>query len=232
MSGSGSSQDDAGLDNPAYAALSTVHAPFAQRRGRVLRYRSEIVAFLALPSPTTEVDWRNAAELVPPGTMVAMIETGCSLPDSWTVSRTLELVQMIGVDARGAEAPEAVALGPADVPAMLALVRLTNPGPFSDRSIELGDFFGIRRDGVLVAMAGERLRFPGWTEISAVCTAPAYRGSGMATRLVSALVAGIERRSERAFLHVLRSNAHAIRLYESLGFRVRRELILAVVAPT
>ena len=232
MSGSARSDDETSLDNPAFAALSTVHARFAQRRGRVLRYPAEIGGFMALPSPVTDADWQDAAELVPPGTMAAIGHTGRSLPDGWTVMRTLEIVQMIGVETRGDEAAEAVPLGPADVPSMLELVRLTNPGPFFERTIELGDYLGIQRDGELVAMAGERMRFPGWTEISTVCTSPAYRGTGMASRLISALVAGIERRSERPFLHVLRTNTNAIVLYESLGFHSRRDLTLAVVAPS
>jgi predicted GNAT family acetyltransferase len=114
---------------------------------------------------------------------------------------------------------------------MLELVRQTDPGPFLDRTIELGDYVGIRRHNQLVAMAGERLRLDGWTEISAVCTAPTHRGRGMASRLVGALKAGIQHRSERAFLHVLTTNTNAIRLYEELGFRVRRPLTISVLTP-
>jgi predicted GNAT family acetyltransferase len=114
---------------------------------------------------------------------------------------------------------------------MLDLVRRTDPGPFLERTIELGDYVGIRRDGQLVAMAGERLHFDGWTEISAVCTAPSDRGHGLASRLVGALIAGIQQRSERAFLHVLTTNTSAIRLYEELGFRVRRSLTISVLTP-
>ncbi len=197
----------------------------------MLRYPAEIAGFLALPSPATDADWQDAAKLVPPGTIAAIGHTGRLLPTGWTLMRTLEIVQMIGVDARGAQAAEAVSLGPADVPEMQELVRLTNPGPFSERTIELGDYVGIRRDGELVAMAGERLRFPGWTEISTVCTSPAYRGTGMASRLMLALIAGIQRRSERPFLHVLRTNTKAITLYEGLGFHGRRDVTLAVVTP-
>src|SRR5579863_1049681 len=108
-------------------------------------------------------------------------------------------------------------LSAADVPEMLELVRQTGPGPFLDRTIELGDYLGIRRGSQLVAMGGERFHFDGWTEISAVCTAPGYRGHGMASRLMGALIAGIERRSERAFLHVVATNTNAISLYEQLG---------------
>jgi ribosomal protein S18 acetylase RimI-like enzyme len=223
------SPDDARLDNPAYAALSGAHSRFAQRRGRALRYAADIAPFLALPSEASRTDWRDAIELVPSGTVAAIIHDGSPLPESLKVTHTFELVQMIGEDARGAHDPEAVTLGWADVPEMLELVRMTDPGPFLGRTIELGRYVGIRRDGALVAMAGERLRFDGWTEISAVCTAPTYRGHGLASRLLSALVADIQHRSEGVFLHVVTVNTNAIRLYERLGFRPRRGRTISVL---
>ena len=136
---------------------------------------------------------------------------------------------MIGAHVHGVAAPEAIPLHGHDVPEMLELVRQTDPGPFLDRTIELGEYVGIRRDSQLVAMAGERLHFDGWTEISAVCTAATYRGQGLASRLVSTLVADIERRSERVLLHVVTANASAIRLYEGLGFRTRRGRTISVL---
>jgi predicted GNAT family acetyltransferase len=105
---------------------------------------------------------------------------------------------------------------------MLDLVGRTKPGPFLPRTVELGTYLGIRRDGALVAMAGERLHPPGWTEISAICTDEAFRGQGLATRLVHAVAAGIRERGETPFLHASADNTNAIRLYESLGFRLRR----------
>jgi predicted GNAT family acetyltransferase len=97
------------------------------------------------------------------------------------------------------------------------------------RTIELGDYLGVRCDGALVAMAGERFRLDGWTEISAVCTKPGYRGRGLASRLIGALTAGIQLRSQRVFLHVLSTNTGAIRIYEELGFRVRQTAAIIVV---
>ena len=118
--------------------------------------------------------------------------------------------------------PEAVRLGAADVPEILDLVARTNPGPFRPRTIELGTYLGFRHDGALVALAGERLHPAGWTEISAVCTDPAYRGRGLASRLVSAVGAEIADRGDRVLLHALATNLTAIALYLSLGFRLRR----------
>ena len=129
---------------------------------------------------------------------------------------------MVGEHVTGGDCPEAISLGAGDVPEMLELVAETNPGPFLSRTIELGDYLGIRRDGALVAMAGERFRLDGWAEISAVCTRPGNRGEGLASGLMGALIKSIQSRSQRPFLHTLSSNTGAIRLYEELGFRLRQ----------
>jgi ribosomal protein S18 acetylase RimI-like enzyme len=225
------STDEARLDNPVYAALSGAHAGFAQICGQALRYPADVAPFFALPSEPSREDWRGAVEVVPPGTYAAIVHTGAEVPEPWKTLQEFEVVQMVGTQVHGVAAPEAIPLRAHDVPEMLELVRQTDPGPFLDRTIELGDYLGVRRDGQLVAMAGERLHFDGWTEISGVCTAPTQRGHGMASRLVSALIAGIQQRSERPFLHVLTGNANAIRLYEELGFRVRRPLTISVLTP-
>jgi ribosomal protein S18 acetylase RimI-like enzyme len=223
------SNDDPRLENPAYTALSGAQARFGQRSGRVLRYRADVAPFLALPSDASREDWRDAIELIPLGAVAATVNDGSPPPDSFKVTHTFEVVQMVEEDLRGAHDPEALILGSADVPEMLELVRLTEPGPFLERTIELGRYVGIRYDGALVAMGGERMHFDGWTEISAVCTAPGHRGHGLATRLVSTLAADIQERSEHVFLHVLTDNTNAIRLYTELGFRVGRRRTISVL---
>lgn len=221
--------DEALLDNPAYASLCGAHARLAQVRGRARRYPADVAPFLALPSSPSAQDWRDAAGLLAPGTYAAGLYGGGELPDGWLAVQAFALVQMIEDRVTGVDCAEAIALSTDDVPEMLELVAQTEPGPFLRRTIELGDYLGIRRDGILVAMAGERFRPDGWTEISAVCTRPNYRGHGLASRLMSALIAGIQRRSERVFLHVMSTNTGAIRLYEQLGFRVRQAATLTVV---
>ncbi len=223
------STDEALLDNPAYAALCGAHARFAQVRGRARRYPVDVAPFLALPSPTSAQDWRDAAGLVAPGTYAAVRYSGAELPDAWQAVEAFDLVQMIGERVIGVDCPEAIPLGAADVPEMLELVAQTEPGPFLTRTIELGDYLGIRCDGALIAMAGERFHLDGWTEISAVCTKPDHRGRGLASRLIGALIAAIQLRSQRAFLHVLSTNTGAIQLYEELGFRVRQTATITVV---
>jgi predicted GNAT family acetyltransferase len=116
---------------------------------------------------------------------------------------------------------------------MLDLVARTRPGPFGSRTVEMGTYLGFVEDGVLVAMAGERLHPPGYTEISAVCTDADHRGRGLATRLVLAVAAGIRARGEVPFLHAAADNTTAIRLYEHLGFRLRaRPDFVALTVPS
>ncbi|MGW0947923.1 GNAT family N-acetyltransferase [Streptomyces sp. NPDC002623] len=210
------------LDNPARAALTGPHARFAERRGRVLRYPVDVSPWLALPDEPHGEDWADLAALAGPGAEVALAGFGGEVPDGWEVTFRMEGVQFVDDGLAAAPDPEAIRLGPADVPEMLDLIARTQPGPFEARTIELGTYLGIRRDGALVAMAGERLHPPGWTEISAVCTDPAFRGEGLATRLILAVAHGIRERGETPFLHTSAGNVNAIRLYESLGFRLRR----------
>jgi predicted GNAT family acetyltransferase len=223
--------EEALLDNPAYAALCGPHARFAQVRGRARRYEHDVAPFLAMPALPSARDWRDAADLVAHGTYVAVWCVAAELPDGWRAVQEFVVVQMVGERVSGVGCAEAVTLGPADVPEMLRLVAETEPGPFLTRTIELGDYLGIRRKGALVAMAGERLRLDGWTEISAVCTGEAHRGQGLASRLVGELIARILLRSERVFLHALDTNVNAISLYEDLGFRIRQTATLSVATP-
>jgi predicted GNAT family acetyltransferase len=160
--------------------------------------------------------------LVGPGAQVALTGNTLVPPEDWEVIWHGAGVQLVDVAVTAADDPEAVVLTAKDVPEMLDLVERTKPGPFLPRTIELGTYLGIRRRGALVAMAGERLYPPGWTEISAVCTDEAYRGQGLASRLVRAVGAGIRRRGETPFVHAAATNVNAIRLYESLGYELRR----------
>jgi predicted GNAT family acetyltransferase len=116
----------------------------------------------------------------------------------------------------------------ADLPEMLALTKLTEPGPFLPRTIQLGAYYGVHESGLLVAMAGERLKLTGYTEVSAVCTHPDFRGRGYGNALMSAVMAGIMNRGETPFLHVRTENP-ALHLYQKLGFRLRAKLHLAVI---
>jgi GNAT superfamily N-acetyltransferase len=214
------------LDNPVLSSLTGPHARFAERRGNVLRYPVDVAPFLAMPDEPGEADWADAAALVGPGGLLPLVGIRGAAPAGWEVVTVGEGVQMTGDHLQVAADPDAVPLGRADVPEMIALVARTEPGPFLPRTFELGSYLGIRRDGRLVAMAGERLHPEGWTEISAVCTDEEWRGQGLATRLIRAVGAGIRARGDLPFLHAVAMNP-AIALYEKLGFRHRRATMFA-----
>jgi len=220
-----------GLTNPTYAALTGPQAHLAEARGRAVRYQAEVAPFLGLPDEPTEQDWADAAELVGPGQVVALMRPDLPLPESFKLDQQLGLVQFFAPDSFGVEDPELVPLGIEDVAEMVALTALTDPGPFRTRTIECGRYLGLRRDGELIAMAGERQRLPGYVEISAVCTHPEYRGQGLASRLVKAVAAGIEKDGDRPFLHTGATNSSAIRLYETLGFTVTNRMAVTVIEP-
>jgi ribosomal protein S18 acetylase RimI-like enzyme len=217
------------LDNPARAALTGPHAHFAERRGRVLRYPVDVTPWLALPDEPDAGDWADLAALAGPGAEVPLLGFRGEIPADWEITFRMDGVQYVDDGLAAAPDPEAVRLGPADVPEMLDLVARTRPGPFLDRTIVLGTYLGIRRGGVLVAMAGERMRPPGWTEISAVCTDPAFRGQGLAGRLVRAVAVGIRARGDVPFLHAAADNTAGIRLYERLGFTHRRPILFGAL---
>ena len=212
------------LDNPVLSSLTGPHHRLALVQGRAARYPADIGPFCALPAEPGAADWSDAARLVAPGEMVMFPALGTAPPSDWEVLGRGEGVQLVADSLDAAPDDEAVTLGPTDVPDMLRLVKRTQPGPFLPRTIELGTYLGIRRGGELVAMAGERLRPPGWTEISAVCTDPAWRGHGFASRLTRAVAAGIVARGDTPFMHAIAANVTAVRLYKELGFTHRRDI--------
>jgi ribosomal protein S18 acetylase RimI-like enzyme len=216
------------LDNPVLSSLSGPHARFAQQQGNVVRYPPAVCPFAGMPADPDAADWADAARLAGPGRVLALAAEP-PRPAGWQAEMRLEGVQMTGEAVAGKADPEAVLLGAADVPEMLSLAERTRPGPFLRRTHEMGTYLGIRRDGALVAMAGERLHPAGWTEVSAVCTDPAWRGHGFASRLILAAVAGIQARGEAPFLHAVTANVNAIRLYEELGFGIRRPIVFSVL---
>jgi len=219
------------LDRPVWWSLTTHHDALSQGNSLARRFVSDVNLF-ASTCDETPAAAAALAELVAPGETVFMAQVpAIVVPHGFVEVKAAKGVQMVAPRGTKFEALDADirVLKDDDAPEMLALATLTEPGPFLRRTHSMGTFRGIRSGGRLVAMAGERLRFPGYTEVSGVCTHPEFRGRGLARRLSAVVAAGIDARGEQAFLHAWKSNQSAISLYEGLGFRVRTEVQVMVL---
>lgn len=226
--------DEARLDNPVWHALGGAHRHLALRSvdATALRYRSDVSIFGAVDELTDD-GWLALLTLTGSGGGVAVMRAHIP-PTPPAVEEVFRgvAVQMIAPPVDPAPAGDVVELGAGDVDDMVDLVARTRPGPFERRTPELGTYLGVRREGRLVAMAGERFRVGGATEISAVCTDDVARGIGLGRLLTLEVARRIQARGEVAFLHVDAENTGAHRLYEHLGFvERRRNDVVAVVVP-
>ena len=225
------------LDNPAWVALQGPQRHVAETGDLAARYLPEVSPFGAFPEPPGPEHWRAMADLVGPGGIVILTGHTGTPPEGWGVEYDGEGVQMTGEVLVAGPAEVAalrsdrwvLPLGEADAADMVELVELARPGPFSPRTWELGGYVGVRVDGELVAMAGQRFRPTGWCEISAVATHPDHRRQGLGEWLVRAVAVGIAARGEEPMLHTAVDNTDAIRLYEAMGF-TRRKLVRFVAA--
>jgi ribosomal protein S18 acetylase RimI-like enzyme len=218
------------LDHPIGTALRTRQAPLADINGPARRFPHGVAPFAELDdfSPASFAALRALLEPDQPAVLFT--------PDPVPPSPDLELVmaatgeQMIGMpqEASG-PAPEMTLLTGDDVAEMRALVEITRPGPFGPRTHELGDFLGIRIGGRLAAMTGERMKPANYTEMTAVCVHPDFRGRGLAQHLLARVARRIAGRGEIAFLHVFSDNAPAIALYKRQGMTIRRRLHVTVL---
>jgi ribosomal protein S18 acetylase RimI-like enzyme len=234
------------LDNIIWKALTTRQAEFAESFKQVRRFMPEVSPLAAFPEPTPD-GYESLAGLVGTGATIGLFLEAPYQPHAgWSFLAGAPMPEMVydaglrPADSRGRlsphkpshkhkEDPEIVELGDADSPEMMALTALTKPGPFGKRTHKLGTYLGIRRNGKLVAMAGERLKIPGYTEVSAVCTHPEHTGHGYARILMAEVMQRICSRGETPLLHVREDNVRAIELYERLGFRQRVLLHFAIL---
>ena len=218
------------LDNVMWTALTTSQVDWSRGNGLARRFRPEFARFAGMPA-VTAANLRALAADMACDEIVAVSDVGDVDPGPlFDVVDRKNLVQMIGPANGEARAPHRFRpLGPADVARMTVLVQLTEPGPWYERTPELGRFVGFEAEGQLVAMVGERMRVPGHTEISAVCCHPGWRGQGLPADLMRLVSQGIVARGETPFLHVLAENASAIALYDKLGFRRRLQTRLTVL---
>jgi predicted GNAT family acetyltransferase len=219
------------LDNPMWAALTTGNRALAEGGPLAWRYPPDIAPFAAI-ADETDLSFEALATLVPPQGRIALARVDRLVPPpALAVDLQAPIVQMIlnAPIAPVRSTPEHVMLGAPDVADMLDLTGRTRPGPFGPRTIELGQYIGIRVEGALAAMAGERMRFGRFVEISAVCVDPDHRGKGYAAVLMMRLAQWLQAQELTPILHVLADNTNAIALYERLGFTQRRTLNLTVL---
>lgn len=229
------------LDNVIWQALTTRQTHCAESCGDARRFLREITLLSAFPEPSAK-GYDSLAELVGPGGTAALfLDEPYQARPGWELIAGPPLLQMIFADGNLAGFPGTspsssgatiIELGPSDSPEMVELATLTKPGPFGTRTHELGTYLGIRREGKLVAMAGERLKVPAHTEVSAVCTHTEHTGHGFAGILMTEVMRRILERGETPFLHSREDNLRAIALYERLGFKTRLRGHLALLRRT
>jgi len=234
------------LDNPAWWALNSLQASFAVGNGLARRYRPDILPFAAVAEPSVEAV-RDLDVLVKEGEHLFLIGGLPPLPRGWTVEAELPCAQMIHPEGTPviAGGPEIVSLEEKDREEMYTLIDIVQPGYYKRDTPLLGDYFGIRQEGKLVAMAGERMRMAGpggwpgtegvrsgrpeqeqieFSELSAIGTLPGYTGRQYAQYLIAQLCRCHMKTGIRSYLHVLKTNERAIRLYELMGFIHRRDI--------
>ena len=217
------------LDRPVWATLQ--HQPgWALGDECARRFKPDINRFAATPGEDSEHLLALAGLVQPGDDMVYLLQVpAIAMPPGLEAVKEARGVQMLATRPLQADDDGIQVLGVADAAEMLALATLTEPGPFMARTHTMGRFIGVRIGGRLAAMAGERMRFPGYVEVSGVCTHPDFRGQGLARRLSAAVAANIQRRGEQPFLHAWTTNTAAIALYESLGFQVRTTVNVAML---
>lgn len=210
------------LDRPVWSALTSRQAHLAVGGERARRFDPDFSPF-AVARDDREESLKALAALITPEAPGLLIQVGdAPLPPGTTATVTAQGVQMVAASLAPRPPMDGIErLTEADAPQMRALADLTKPGPFHTRTHELGTFWGVKRDGELIAMAGERLQLTGFTEVSGVCTHPDHRGHGFAGTLSLVVAWRIADRGETPFLHAYAGNAPAIRLYEQLGFALR-----------
>jgi len=218
------------LDHPIWTALTTTQQALAEGDARARRYPIEVTPFADMPDLSAENFAALGALMSPTDIAVLFTPEAVKAPAEFKAVLADTGEQLIGTPIETpANGVDIVTLGVDDVPDMIELTTLTKPGPFYARTHELGTFLGIRVDGQLVAMAGERMKPAQYTEMTAVCVHPSHRGRGYGQMLLSAVSRQIVSRGEIPFLHVFTSNHSAIALYRRQGMEIRRRLHVTVL---
>jgi ribosomal protein S18 acetylase RimI-like enzyme len=219
------------LDNPAWNALISGNKHLSNGNEQVRYFDKEVSPFVGFEENSID-NFRVLYDLIPHNDPVGFITPNeMEIPGKWKVLQLIRALQMVYDDEAGPidANPKLVPLTDEHVPQMLALAKLTNPGPFAERTIGFGHYHGIFEEDKLVAMAGQRLHVFDYTEVSAVCTHPDHTGRGYAQMLLLYQLQRIKAASGIPFLHVRYDNERAIQVYERLGFKTRKEIYFYIL---
>ncbi|RWY48573.1 GNAT family N-acetyltransferase [Mucilaginibacter gilvus] len=218
------------LDNPVWNALSSGNKNLAEGNERIKYFDPQVSPFVGFKL-NTEASFEELYHMAPAGRAFGFVSPfEVEIPAPWQVPLYIKCFQMVhnGVTV-GVTTEEPILLTEAHVPQMMALTKLTNPGPFAERTIDFGHYHGIFDGDKLVAMAGQRMHVFNYAEASAVCTHPDYLGRGYAKEVLQFQVQRILAAGEIPFLHVRHDNERAIRVYESLGFVTRKTIHFYII---
>jgi ribosomal protein S18 acetylase RimI-like enzyme len=210
--------------NPFWQALATEHAAIAIGDGPALRYPADVIPFAGMSEPDAPSmlalrDLLAAGETVyATGDSLAEVPGLAHLGEIPGLQMHLPAEAVTTTEPTASESTQIVPLTGSNADAMVALTNVAFPGFFRARTYILGSYWGIRVNGELIAMAGERVALPGYREISAVCTHPSHTGKGFAAALIRHIARDHGTRGLRSFLHVAANNQRAVSLYERLGF--------------
>ncbi|MCC3152738.1 GNAT family N-acetyltransferase [Hymenobacter sp. BT770] len=219
------------LDNPVWSALISCNKELCEGVDGVKYFASDVSPFVGFETPLSQA-LELLHDLVPAKRILGVVSPAALVvPGEWQVVQQMHALQMVQEAATGDAVGEQqlVPLGPEHVPAMLALTKSTNPGPFASNTIAFGHYAGIFDGNELVSMAGQRLHPEPYAEISAVCTHPDYLGRGYARQLLQHQAQRIRAAAGIPFLHVRADNTGAIKLYHSLGFATRKEMNIYII---
>lgn len=216
--------EDAELDNPFWSSLRTRHRGIALRAGFAARYPADFAPFLGVAEAGADAVGA-LEELLAPGESAYLLGVVPAVPEGWRLQAFRPLAQMVSLrPLEPVDGPDMIELSADHRADVLALTALVYPHYFRARTMEMGRYFGIYRDGRLAAMAGERLGTDAFQEVSAICTHPDHNGRGYARRLTAMLSNDNLERGRTPFLHVSHENPRALRMYEQLGYRRRRDI--------
>ncbi len=218
------------LDNPAWNAMISGNANLAAGNDRAKFFYDEVAPFAGLKN-YDEASFHELLEITPPKRRVVIpVFKEVKIPGYWKIVDRVKALQMVFAGAAPSKTIGLIVpLKEEDIPQMIALTQLTNPGPFLERTIEFGNYKGIFAGGKLAAMAGQRMHPFEYVEVSAVCTHPEHTGKGYGKSLVNDQVLSIIEQGNMPFLHVRSDNEHAISLYKRLSFTVRVEMNIYVL---